>query len=180
MITYNDIYEASRKERYSEQLQPLSEEFLKDVEEYLKDKKALASKEDGSFADVIAKTKKQIENAITLFRELMIRRRKKILDLVLIATETGISKQDFQNMLDFEKNLFEKLMENIENSDKTLLNIIDDKNGENEHIVRFLSDIDEFMGFDGNKVGPFKKDETANLPKAIANILIEDGKAEKI
>ena len=32
-------------------------------------------------------------------------RRKKILNLVLIAAETGISKKDFDNMLDFEKEL---------------------------------------------------------------------------
>ena len=38
-----------------------------------------------------------------LFKELMLRRRKKILNLVLIAAETGISKQDFNNMLSLEK-----------------------------------------------------------------------------
>ncbi len=180
MITYNDIYEASRKERYSEQLQALPENFLKDVEEYLKDKRNIASKEDESFADVIVKTKKQIENAVTLFKELMIRRRKKILGLVLIAAETGISKQDFENMFEFEKEMFEKLMESIEQCDKKIVKIFNDRNGDSEYVVRFLMDVNEFMGFDGNKIGPFKKDSRVTLPRAIANILIDDGKAERI
>lgn len=39
MITYNDIYEAARKERYSEQLQPVPKNFLEEVTDYLKEKK---------------------------------------------------------------------------------------------------------------------------------------------
>ena len=120
MITYNDIYEASRKERYSEQLQPLPKNFIDEFSNYIKDKKEMASKEDDAFSDVIIKTKKQLENAMTLFKELMIRRRKKILNLVLIAAETGISKQDFENMLPFEKELFEELMKCIDSTDRKI------------------------------------------------------------
>src|SRR3989338_1095829 len=123
MITYNDLYEAARKERYSDQLQQLPKNFILEIAEYLKEKKELVSKDDDLFSDMIAKTKKQLENATTLFKELMTRRRKKILDLVLIAAETGISKQDFDNMLSFEKSLFEELMKNIEGSDKSLSKI---------------------------------------------------------
>ena len=110
MIAYNNIYEAARTERYSDQLQPIAKNFIVEVSRYLKEKKEIAMKDDDVFSDTILKTKKQLENAITLFRELMLRRRKKILNLVLIATETGISKQDFDNMLAFEKYLFEELM----------------------------------------------------------------------
>ena len=110
MINYNDIYEAARKERYSEQLQNLPKNFISEVTKYLKEKKQISLKEDDTFSDVIIKRKKQLENAITLFKELMLRRRKKLLNLVLIAAETGISKQDFENMLEFEKVLFEELM----------------------------------------------------------------------
>ena len=80
----------------------------------------MQSKESEDFSDVIIKTKKQLENATTLFKELIIRRRKKILNLVLIATETGISKQDFENMLAIEKELFEGLMSCMDASEKKL------------------------------------------------------------
>ena len=105
MITYNDIYEAARKERYSEQLQQIPKNFVSEFSKYLKEKKEVASKEEEDFSDTAIKTKKQLENATTLFKELIIRRRKKILNLVLIAAETGISKQDFENMLAIEKEL---------------------------------------------------------------------------
>ncbi len=180
MITYNDLYEAARKERYSDQLQLLSKNFVQEVAEYLKDKKEIVSKDDDIFSDMIAKTKKQLENATTLFKELMTRRRKKILDLVLIAAETGISKQDFDNMMTFEKSLFEEMMKNIEASDKVMGELLNGKketSSKNELVV-FKIDVGEFMGLEGEKIGPFGKGEIANIPKEIAKILIEDGNAE--
>jgi len=179
MITYSDLYEAARKERYSEQLQPLQKNFITEVAEYLKEKKQLSLKEDDIFSDMIVKTKKQLENATTLFRELMIRRRKKILNLVLIAAETGISKQDFDNMLSFEKSLFEELIKNIENSDKKINELLNRKKPEElkNELVIFKTDVEEFLDIEGEKIGPFQKGQIANIPKEIAKILIEDDKA---
>ncbi len=180
MITYNDIYEAARKERYAEQLQQLPKKFVIDVAEYMREKKEISMKEDDSFSDVIDKTKKQLENAKTLFKELITRRRKKILSLVLIATETGISKQDFDNMLDFEKELFEELMVCLDASDKKLNNLFNGKKQEKQknELVIFKEDVEEFVGMDGEKMGGFEKGQVANIPSEIAKILIEDGKAE--
>jgi DNA replication initiation complex subunit (GINS family) len=182
MITYSDLYEAARKERYSEQLQPLQKNFITEVAKYLKEKKQLSLKEDDIFSDIIAKTKKQLENATTLFRELMIRRRKKILNLVLIAAETGISKQDFDNMLSFEKSLFEELIKNIENSDKKINELLNEKKAEElkNELVIFKTDVEEFLDIEGEKIGPFQKGQIANIPKEIAKILIEDDKAEVV
>jgi len=182
MITYNDIYEAARKERYSEQLQKLQKKFVQDVADYLKSKRDISQKEDDIFSDVIIKTKKQLENAITLFKELMLRRRKKILNLVLIAAETGISKQDFDNMLDFEKEFFEELMKCMDASDKKLSKSL---NGEKEEekkneLIMFNEDVGEFVDLDGEKMGPYEKGQMVNIPKEIAKILIEGGKAEVV
>ncbi len=182
MITYNDIYEAARKERYSEQLQPLPKNFVEEVASYLKEKKEVASKEDDSFSEVIIKTKKQLENATTLFKELILIRRKKLLKLVLIASETGISRQDFENMLDLEKSLFEGLMKSIEFSDKELYERLNGKKEETQknELLHFKEDVEEFVDLDGNKMGGFEKGQIANIPKEIAKILIEDGKAEVV
>ena len=182
MITYNDIYEAARKERYAEQLQPISKNFVSEVADYIKEKKEVAAKEEGDFSDVIVKTKKQLENAVTLFKELMVRRRKKILNLVLIAAETGISKQDFENMLQVEKDLFEELMKNIEEADKNLNETLNNNGNEKEkkseiHNVLFLEDVEEFVGLDGKTLGPFKKGDSAELVSEISNILVADGRA---
>ena len=182
MITYNDIYEAARKERYSEQLQRLSKNFIDEVSNYLKEKKDIASKEDDVFSDVIVKTKKQLENAITLFKELMLRRRKKILNLVLIAAETGISKQDFENMLTIEKELFENLMKYIDSSDKKLSESLNGKkeNSQKNELIVFKEDVDELVDLKGDKIGPFEKGQIVNISKEIAQILIDDSKADLV
>ena len=183
MITFNDIYEAARKERYSEQLQKLNKNFILDVANYLKEKKEIASKEDDIFSDVIIKTKKQLENAVILFKELMLRRRKKILNLILIAAEIGISKQDFDNMIILEKELFEDLMKCIGVADKKLSKSL---NGEKEEKVQknelivFKKNVEEFVDLEGEKMGPFEKGQIANIPNEIAKILVDGNKAELI
>lgn len=180
MITYNDLYEVARKERYSDQLQQLPKNFVEEVCNYLKEKKEIASKQDDVFSDVIIKTKKQVENATTLFKELLLRRKKKILDLVLIATETGISKQDFENMFPFEKALFEDLMKCIDTSEKRLSCVLNGKEEQKNDLVVFREDVEEFIDLNGEKMGPFEKGQIANIPKEIAKILIEGQKAEMV
>jgi len=179
MITYNDIYEASRKERYSEQLQQLPKNFVNEVAFYLKEKREIASKDNDIFSDVIVKTKKQLENAITLFKELILRRKKKILNLVLIASETGISKQDFENMLTFEKTLFEEFMKSVDLSDKVLSEMLNGNSDEKKNeLIVFRDYVEEFIGLEGERMGPYEKGQIANIPKEIAKILVEGNKAE--
>jgi DNA replication initiation complex subunit (GINS family) len=180
MITYNDIYEASKKERYSEQLQQLPKNFVAEVASYLNEKRDISSKDNDIFSDVIIKTKKQLENAITLFKELILRRKKKILNLVLVASETGISKQDFENMLPFEKTLFEEFMKSIDNSEKMLNDMLNGSSGEEQKndMIIFLDSVEEFLGLDGEKMGPYEKGQIANMPREIAKILMDSGKAE--
>lgn len=181
MITYKDIYDVAKRERYSESLQPIPKNFVKEVAQYLKEKKEVASKDNDVFSEVLLKTKKQLENAVTLFQEILRRRRKKILNLVLIASETGISKQDFNNMLLIEKALFENFLKDIEKSDKELNGFLNgdkhEKDSENEMIV-FLEDVQEFVNVDGEKMGPYLQGQIVNIPKGISKIFIQDGIAE--
>jgi hypothetical protein len=119
---------------------------------------------------------------MTLFNELILRRRKKILNLVLVATETGISKADFDNMLDIEKDLFEELMKSMQETDKRLNSILgggEVTEAKNE-LVMFTEKVTEFVGLDGEKMGPYGKGDIANIPKEIAKILIDDGKARVV
>ena len=183
MITYTELYDALRKERYSEQLQPIPKNFIKEVSDYLKDKKEIAGKDNDYFSDAITKTKKQFENSIAIFKELILRRKKKILDLAFVAAETGISKRDFENMLAVEKESFDGIMRCLGNQDKKVSKMLkgseEVEEGKNKMIV-FVDDADEFLDLDGNKLGPFKKGDVANLSEEISNILIVDKKAEAI
>lgn len=182
MLTYNDIYEALRKERYSEQLQQLGKNFVQEVSAYLKEKKTISEKSEDIFSEAISKTKKQFENAISMFKELMLRRKKKLLNLAFVAAETGISKRDYENMLAFEKETFDKIMKSMEDGDKNLAKLFNgqEKEEKKNKLITFLQDTDEFLGLDGEKLGPFKKGDIANLPIEIANILVVDNKAESV
>lgn len=183
MLTYNDIYEALRKERYSEQLQQLGKNFVQEVTAYLKEKKTISEKSEDMFSEAISKTKKQFENAISMFKELMLRRKKKLLNLAFVAAETGISKRDYENMLNFEKETFDKIMKSMEEGDKNLIKLLNGQEQEEKKknkLITFLQDTDEFLGLDGEKLGPFKKGDISNLPVEIANILIVDNKAESV
>jgi len=184
MITYNDLYDALRKERYSEQLQLIPKSFIKDVSAYLKDKKEIANKKNDDFSDTILKTKKQFENSIAIFKELMLRRKKKILELAFVAAETGISKRDFENMLAVEKEAFDGIMKSLERSDKKVNELLKGMDGEDEKaknkLVVFIEDTEEFLDLDGNGLGPYKKGDVANISEEVANILIVDKKADAI
>lgn len=184
MITYNELYDALRKERYSEQLQPIPKRFIQEVSAYLKDKKEIANKDNDDFSDTILKTKKQFENSIAIFKELILRRKKKILELAFVAAETGISKRDFENMLAIEKECFEEIMKSLEKGDKKIAEILkgmDEIKEENANkMIVFIEDADEFLDMEGNKLGPFKKGDVANLSEQIANILVVDKRAEVV
>jgi DNA replication initiation complex subunit (GINS family) len=180
MITYNDIYESARKERYSEQLQPIPKNFVVEVSNYIRDKKEMTAKDD-EFSDIVVKTKKQLENAITLFKELMLRRRRKILNLVLVASEIGISKQDFENMLQIEKELFEGIMKSMDIGDKKLNGLLTGNEKLNEPdntLVVFLENVEEFLDMEGNTIGPFAQGDVANIPNDVAKILVDGIKVE--
>lgn len=181
MITYNDLYEALRKEKYSEQLQILPKGFIEQCVDYFRDKKDFSDKGEDLFSDISLQSKKKLENAIAIFKELLLRRRKKILNLAFVASETGISKKDFENLLDFEKELFESIVKSLEKADKDLNQSLTGKKQEKTNtLVRFLEDVAEFMNFDGNPIGPFEKGEIANIDREIVGILVQDKKVEVI
>jgi DNA replication initiation complex subunit (GINS family) len=180
MISYNDLYEALRKERYSDDLQLLKKTFLTEVSEYFTEKKKFSDKDDDMFSDVVLKSKKRLENAMALFKELMLRRRKKVLNLAFVASETGISKRDFENLLDFEKELFEDIVKSLEKADKNLNNsMVGGAQIESKFkLVRFISSVDEFLDLEGETLGPFSQGEVANLDNEIVNILVQDKRVE--
>lgn len=182
MITFSDIYEAMRKEKYSEELQALSANFLAESAQYFKEKKDFLNKEEDLFSDISLRNKKRLENALSSFRDLLRIRKKKILNLAFVASEAGISKRDFSNLLSFEKDLFEEIVKSLERAETNMNSdmISTGKEEPKQFLVRFLENVPEFLGFDGAEIGPFEKGEVANLEKEIVDILEGDRRVEVI
>ena len=183
MITYNDLYETLRKERYSEQLQPLPAGFLSEVAAFLQEQKQTSSIEDTPFLEGAVKSKKQFENSIGIFKELILRRKKKLLNLVFVATETGIMKRDYEQMLSFEKDAFDAIVKMFENNDKELARLLHggkaiDK--EQQAMIIFTQGVEQFVDMGGKIIGPFNSGELANLDSAVCSILVSSGKANYV
>jgi len=180
MISYNELYELLRKEKFNEGLQMLPKNFIEDFSEYINEKKEQSNANGDFFADAVAKTKKQLENSIALFKELMLRRKKKILNLVFVAAETGIMKRDYENMLVFERELFEKMVKAFEEEDKEIGKVFSGKKTEMENknkMIIFKQNVEQFVDMFGNVIGPFTSGELANLDAAVCEILVSSGKA---
>lgn len=178
MVTYPEIFEILRREKYSDKLQDLGKNFLNDVALYLQEKKALLERERKErpqfFNETLETARRQLENAKAMLRELFMIREKKIIELSLVASKTGISKTDMKTMLEIERELFETVLSKIKETDEKISTIIEGvEKIEDEHIlIKFQTDVPKFVDLDGKELGPFKEKDVANLPKKIAETLI--------
>lgn len=180
MLGYNDLYELLRKEKFSETLQMLPKNFLEDFCEYLSDRKDESDKEENLFADSVAKSKKQFENSVAIFKELMLRRKKKLLNLVFVAAETGIMKRDYENMLGFEKDTFDRLVKAFEDGEKELSRMLRGKKEaekETQKLVIFTQNVEQFVDMSGGILGPFNVGQLANLDSRVSELFVNSGKA---
>jgi DNA replication initiation complex subunit (GINS family) len=184
MITYQEIYDILRKEKYNEALQELPREFFKELAEYIADKRKLLSRESDStlFSDTLRMTRKQLDNALSVIKELLAIRERKVLNLAFAAAQTGVTKRDTDNLLEHERDLFEISVKKLEENQKLIKKRLEGvEQGEGKDLknlfIKFKQDIPAFLGPDGQEFGPFKEGEIANLAKEIVDILISDGKA---
>jgi len=180
MISYNEIYEVLRKEKYAEGLQVLPKGFVEDFCVFLEEKRKEDFGEGSGLLDSGSVSKKEMENAIALFKELILRRKRKLLNLVFVATETGIMKRDYENMLGFEKVVFDKFVKAFEEGDKELNKVLNGRKDDTERgnkMILFKQSVEEFVDMEGGILGPYKEGELANLDSGVAGILVGDGKA---
>ncbi len=191
-ITYDTLFDILRREKDRKDLQKLDENFFANVASYFNDKKSILEKIDDYSEDEADRIKTQIQNAKRIVREIYNAREKKIVEKAIIKARTKSDIITTENMLDEEKELFNSLVEILSKErDNVLSKIIKGdripkKVKEKQEakkkgvLVRFLVQIPEFVGMDGENYGPFNPDEIALLPEKIANILINTDKAEAI
>ncbi|HLC54245.1 MAG TPA: hypothetical protein VJK07_01310 [Candidatus Nanoarchaeia archaeon] len=182
MLDYNELYEYLRKEKYSEPLQSLPKTFISDVAAFLQVQRTQLGGLNDLFSDDVLKAKKQFENAVSIFRELMRARKRKILNLVFVASEAGIMKRDFTTLLNFEQDMFERLVLAVGDSEKELQRSLSGSHAPTqEHkMVLVTAPVAAFVDMTGLDIGPFEKGALVNLDVQIADMLISEGKAAVI
>jgi len=197
IITYENLYEILRREKYRTELQKIDETFYKDVVKYLQEKTAILesqSKKDSIFASTeLEKTQTQLKNVIKILKELYEKRENKIIQFALFCSRSR-NAQDTSTMLPEEFALYTGLKETLDMYREGILTnllqnrlpsiqIADPKDLKIEEKTDTLSivvlhDIPEFVGPDLNVYGPFKQDETCQVPQSIAQMLINTEQAK--
>ncbi len=181
-MDYTELYELLRKEKYADSLQTLPKGFVDDFSTYLRERRASLADSSDLFSEEGLKSKKQFENALSIFKELMRIRKRKILNLVFVASETGIMKRDFSTMLSFEQALFERLVLAVEDADKELQQQLHGARailGENKMVI-VRQPIAEFVDMNGGVIGPFDTGALVNLDAKVADILLAEQKVSLV
>lgn len=185
VVTFETLREIQRREKKSEQLSELKDEFYSAVKEYFE----RAGKEDLS----------ELRNAQITFDDIVERREKKILNQAL-STIRLREKADIKLMSTREWELYEGIVSSLKNyreaidlkggkieikelaKPQTLSDLVTgEKNNGSEFLkVEILEELPEIVGTDLKDYGPFKKGDVTTLPKENALLFISNGKAKEL
>jgi|SRR3989344_2058403 len=196
LITYENLYEILRLEKYKKELQQLDKDFFDKVSRYLNEKKSILEgyeSKDSVFANKsIIKTKKQLENINILLRELYEKREAKIVQMALFNSRTGDGLENSSIMLPQERKLYDELITLLAQMRFAVLEkIVEGKKPDIQvesevlknpslKVVKFVDSVPEFVGEDMNVYGPFKAEDIGNLPVKVAEILIKNNMAKEV
>ena len=134
-LTYEEVYELVRKEKYRQDLQELNKDIYEKATKYLKDRYELLNslrKKKSIFASTeLIKIQKSIENTTKLLKELYERRESKIINLALLASRTAYTSK--LPLLAEEKEVYDEIVSILSRyKQKTLFSILEDKSLEDD------------------------------------------------
>ncbi|MBI4152518.1 hypothetical protein HY495_02300 [Candidatus Woesearchaeota archaeon] len=207
-ITLETLYDIFRNEKKREDLQKLEDTFFIDVIGYLREKKALLESQAKS-TDVFAvgereKLEYELRSIRRILKEIYEKREKKIIDIALNKSRTGSDIIDTSAMLREEKELYEELLEKMNQFRREVfLRLL---NGEMPRVVspkpavsdgpdvqpemaegeqdmtkiRFLRPTPSFVWKDLKKYGPYDSGEETEIYPEVADLLVRKGRAEKV
>ena len=164
------------QEFQTEEPQELNTDFFRNLSNFIG--KLKTEEYDG----IENKTKIQIISTATNLTELLINKR---LENISILPPTS-----YKNLTDEEKFVIDSndgmderrdiIISGIINGKSKFLEITSTKYKTKPVTVRFVKDIDEIMGADSEKYGPFKSEDIATIPNENAQDLISNGIALKV
>jgi len=170
-ITFEYIREAQRAEQKSQKLTNLPPDFFDKVKEYIQQKRESAKRNEDALLEI-----KNIERIV---EDIYNRRESKIVYLAVLSVRTGLIPA---NMLPHEEELFDQLTKALRKSRLFLDNLTEKPlRKQSDYVkVEFLDDIDEFIGIDLKKFGPYNKGDKALIPKDNAELFVKAGKARRV
>ncbi|MEM5836725.1 MAG: hypothetical protein QW451_00135 [Candidatus Aenigmatarchaeota archaeon] len=172
-ITFEMIRKIQKEEANSPKLTKIPENFYESVKNYLRQKKSLAEKMGDKKISV------EVKNVERLVEDIFNRRERKI---VSWAVNSARAKINVENLLEEEKDFFEKILNLIKSRREKILNELmgkEESQKESLSLVIFKESVPEFVGVDMKTYGPFEKGDIARIPEENMKILVEKGLAEE-
>ena len=188
-INYRNLRKIQQMEKNSPVLTSLQSDFYNSFADYLENLNKRLKEEESSQKKILLKD--EIKNTEKIAINIYEHREKKIL-LAAVSKARG-GNPDLKNMIEVEKNIFDKVLEIMLNSRKNLIenekpNKVEPEktkkenveNNENSNpIVKVNKDIPEFIGTDGKKYN-LSKNDVISLPENMSNMLEKRGAINKI
>ncbi|TAK16468.1 MAG: DNA replication complex GINS family protein [Nitrosarchaeum sp.] len=175
-IDLNKLHHIVLRETESDSIQEINPDFYRNLSDFIGDLKKQ------EFDGVESKIKETIIDTATELTSLLINIR-----LDKISKSDNI---DFKNLLDEEKFILDAEEEQRERTEMILSATINGKSKFLESIsqnhktktvvIRFLKEVDEIIGADLEKYGPFKTEDIATIPYENAQALIAKNIATKV
>ncbi|MBI2545025.1 MAG: hypothetical protein HYW22_00280 [Candidatus Aenigmarchaeota archaeon] len=169
-ITFELIRKIQMDEQNSSTLTKLPTNFSSAVMNYLEQKRQLASNDD-------RKSGLEVKTIERLVEDIFNRRERKILNATIISARSGLPPE---NITEEEKQFYNVIVTQIKNRRNSLLKNLFSSKSDDEKIVVFKEDVEEFVGIDEQTYGPYKKGDTAKLPEENMRLLLDRGIVEPI
>lgn len=196
VLTYETLYEFMRREKSRAELQKLDELFFDDVLHYLLGKQQTYD-ENLAKNDIFSQGERdklhiQIANIKKILKDLYDMRERKIINMAINRSRTGAHIPDTEHLLPTEQQLYDGLCTHLTYFRTGILHkmlemrrpdIITSQPeavpppAPTTKIVVFKEPVEQFAGEELELYGPFEPEQVAELPHALADILIGQGKA---
>lgn len=203
VVSYETLFDLLKRERDRSELQKLDKNFFIEVVNFLDSKTKDLEK---SSLEHKRGLERQLENVKRLLTDLYSKREKKIVGLALDKSKTKSVIVDNTVFLPEEKIFFEavvallthyregilgnvlicnnpdinEVFNDIGSLDPQKKPQIDEKKDEDVILVRFVQAVPKFVGEELEEYGPFEEEDIANIPRILAKVLIDKGRAEEI
>jgi DNA replication factor GINS len=175
-IDLNKLHHVVLRETENDSVQEINPDFYRNLSDFIGDLKKQ------EFDGVESKIKEVIINTATELTSLLIS--------IRLNKISKLNNIDFKNVLDEEKFILDAEEEQRERTEMILSATINGKSKFLESIsqnhktktivIRFLQEVDEIIGADLEKYGPFKTEDIATIPYENAQALISKNIATKV
>lgn len=174
-IELSYLYSLVLRESESDSLQDL------DVSTYESISKFISKLKNSEYDGIEAKTKNSLTKMISEMTSILLNLRLDKAQLMNPGNTTLLDEEKF--IMDSREELLERkdiILSGILHGKSKLLESISIKHKTKPVIVRFLTELDQIIGVDMKKYGPFKTEDIASLPYDNAQALISNNIVMKI